>query len=271
MRIYDIFCDASVDKSLRGACAGALITERGSQITQLKTIIQPTGTNNSGEICAVLIGVLSAIEIKENTHDQCVFNIFSDSIISINGCRNWIFNWIANANKNNNFTFVNTSGTPVINQIYFKLIFNNIIMHNLDLHFYHQIGHVDTSYKYAKLIEEFKKINGINLVRLGLTAECISSNNSYVDHRTRDILRAYKEQQKITIDGCTFDIVANTEYETISDTMPIPYINVVDNPPNEDEHFGMHILTGKQIISKYAALVHALEYPGGNKILKYIS
>lgn len=271
MKIYDIFCDASVDKSLRGACAGALITERGSPMTQLKTIIQPTGTNNSGEICAVLIGVLSAIEIKENTHEQCVFNIFSDSIISINGCRNWIFNWIANANKNGNYTFVNTSGSPVTNQIYFKLIFNNIIMHDLDLHFFHQIGHVDNPYKYSKCSEHFNKINGINLMRLGLTAEGISAHNSYVDHRTRDILRAYIQQQKVTIDGCTFDIVANTQYEDIAATMPIPYINVVDNAPTEDEHFNMQIFNGRQIISKYASLVHALEYPGGNKLLKYIS
>lgn len=269
MKIYDIFCDASVDKSLRGACAGALITERGSQFTQLKTIIQPNGTNNSGEICAILIGVLSAIDIKEKAQEACAFNIFSDSIISIKGAREWIFNWIANANSNGNFMLVNSSGEPVSNQLYFKLIFNHIIMHSLEVHFWHQIGHVERNYVHCA--KSFQKVNGINLFRLGLTAEGISAHNNYVDHKTRDILRGYTHNQQVTIDGLTFDIIANTEYENIAQTMPIPYINVMNEPPTIDDHYKFALLQGKQIIRRYAELVHAMEYPGGNKLFKYIS
>ena len=55
MRTFDIYCDASVSPSLRGACAGALTVERNSQNVNIQATIQPWGTNNSGEICGLLL------------------------------------------------------------------------------------------------------------------------------------------------------------------------------------------------------------------------
>lgn len=269
MKTYDIYCDASVGSNLRGACAGALVTERYGQTSYMQACIQPDGTNNSGEICAILLGVTNAINIMENSKEDCRFNIFSDSIIGIRGVREWIFHWIANANRNGNNVFVNSSGEPVSNQVYFKLIFNNIILRNLDAHFYHQRGHVTSHYE--NCASTFAQTNGINLMRLGLTAERISLYNNHVDNITREILRTYLRDNKLTMDGISFDNMANTELEAaMASGIAIPKIDVLDAPSTQfNQEFA--ILDGKQIIKKYATLIHADEYPSKYRISKYIS
>lgn len=269
MKTYDIYCDASVSSTLRGACAGALVTERHSPTSTMQAVIQPTGTNNSGEICAILLGVMIAIDINEKSKEPCRFNIFSDSIIGIRGVREWIFHWISNANKNGNNVFVNSSGEAVSNQLYFKMIFNHIIIRNLEVYFYHQSGHVNS--RYGAAAKHFADTNGINLMHLGLSAERISSYNNLVDMRTRDILRCYLNGQQLTMDGIQFDFVANTEYERISDQMAIPVIKVLNDPPTPIEHQQFAVMNGNGIIQKYATLVHAMEYPSASKIAKYIS
>ena len=274
MRTFDIYCDASVSPSLRGACAGALTVERNSQNVNIQATIQPWGTNNSGEICGLLLGVTSAINIRESTSEPCRFNIFSDSIISIRGVREWIFGWIANANKKGNNILINSEGQPVKNQFYFKTIFNQIILSNLDVHFYHQPGHVTGNYgsaAYAGAAREFQKVNGIPLVRLGLTSEMISTYNNFIDGRTRDILREYLAKGTTNFEGISIDIIANTDYENVTATMVIPVINVMDSPIAANEQYNFAILNGKNIVKKYAELVHALDYPSKAKIMKYVS
>ena len=267
MKVYDIFCDASVGQNLRGACAGALIVERHSQQNYMQAVIQPNGTNNSGEICAILLGISNAIALKESTSEPCRFNIFSDSIISIRGVREWIFSWIENANKNKNNVFINSSGKPVINQFYFKVIFNQIILHELDAYFYHQDGHVTGNF--AKAAKDFQKINGIPLVRLGLTSEEISTFNNYIDGRTRDILRNFLNNRP-AMEGIVFDIIANTDLENITEQMTVPVIRVMDQQITENEHQSFAVINGTNIIRKYASLVHALEYPSKSRVIKYL-
>lgn len=271
MKIYDIFCDASVMPNRRGACAGALVTERFSQNSRLTAAIQPNGTNNSGEICAILLGVNIGIQLRNQTNDQCQINIFSDSGISIRGVREWIFHWIYNANKSKSNMLINYEGKPVANQIYFKVIFNTIILNNLDVHFYHQKGHIiGNQYKHANRF--FEENNGISLMRLGLTPEYISSFNNYVDGRSRDILRQYFNQGNLAMNnGISFDPVANTEYEKITKEMALPIISVDGDQPSEAESANFALLNGNKIVAKYASLIHAMEYPSANRICKYIS
>ena len=144
-------------------------------------------------------------ELRNQTNDQCQINIFSDSGISIRGVREWIFHWIYNANKSKSNMLINYEGKPVANQIYFKVIFNTIILNNLDVHFYHQKGHIiGNQYKHANRF--FEENNGISLMRLGLTPEYISSFNNYVDGRSRDILRQYFNQGNLAMNnGISFD------------------------------------------------------------------
>lgn len=269
MKIFDIYCDASVGNNLRGACAGALVVERNGQTMKFQAVIQPTGTNNSGEICAVLLGVMNAISIKQSTSEPCRFNIFSDSAISIKGVREWIFGWIANANKRGNNILINSEGNPVINQFYFKTIFNQIILNDISIYFYHQLGHVTTNY--AGAAKEFHKTNGIPLVRLGLTSEEISNCNNFVDNKTREILRQFLATGSTTFDGVVFDIIANTDYEQVSDQMTIPVISVMEQPLTQNEHYTFALINGPNIIKRYAELVHALDYPSKARVMKYVS
>ena len=270
MKIYDIFCDASaLSGGQRGACAGCLVCERMSQHNELHASIQPTGTNNSGEIGALMNAVYIAGQLKEASNDVCYFNIFSDSIISIRGVREWIFHWIYNANKKRNNILTLASGVPVSNQIYFKIIFNQIILNRLDIHFYHQIGHGTN--KYEKIASSFYKNNGIPIMRLGLTAEFITSCNEYVDGRTRDILRQFVTNGHMSMSGVWFDNLADEFYGRVTENVPVPVIcDVCDNEPSESESFNFSMLNGKSIIETYAKLIHALEYPGGENIRKYI-
>ena len=117
----------------------------------------------------------------------------------------------------------------------------------------------------------FEKTNGISLLRLGLTPEYISTFNGYVDGRTRDILRQYFDKGHISITGITFDPIANTEYEGITNDMAIPVIEVAGDQPSSVESMNFALLNGKNIVSKYAELIHATEYPSANRIVKYIS
>ena len=149
-----------------------------------------------------------------------------------------------------------------------------MIRSDLDVHFYHQPGHVTGNYgsaAYAGAAREFQKVNGIPLVRLGLTSEMISTYNNFIDGRTRDILREYLAKGTTNFEGISIDMIANTDYENVTETMVIPVINVMDSPIAANEQYNFAILNGKNIVKKYAELVHALDYPSKAKIMKYVS
>lgn len=270
MRTFDIFCDASVNGSnLRGACAGALIVERNNRNSYIQAVIQPNGTNNSGEICALLIGVNSAIAIKESTGEPCRFNIFSDSIISIRGVREWIFGWIEAARANGNNVFIGSSNKPVINQLYFKMIFNQILLHNLDVHFYHQNGHVTS--KYYKAESDFVRDNGIYPIRLGLTIGELCTFNNYIDGRTRAILRRYISNG-MPIDGVSLDNIANSSIEDMSSELVVPVIDIKRQDIQSPQvNHSFLVMPGDDALKRYAKLIHADEYPSASRVAKYTS
>lgn len=268
MQTIDIYTDASVQKSLRGACAGALVTNRSGLRTQMRAIVQPNGTNNSGEIGAILLGVQTATELQEQIGEPVCFNIFSDSIIAIRGIREWIFHWIAAANKNGDYKFINSSGEPVANQVYFKTIFNYLIAHDMHIHFYHQLGHVDRNF--AKAANVFTKTNGISLMRLGLSSETVSSHNNFVDTRTRSLLHEYFAGKPVAqTAGVIISPVDEDAYESTADNMIIPYI--IADPPTGLYQYNADILHGKDIIKKYAECVFAMDYPSRYRIQKYLA
>lgn len=193
---FDIFCDASVGPELKGACAGALVEkthiETGNIVEKkFHAIIQPNGTNNSGEAAAVTLGVIKALEIFHNPKyfgEIKNLNIFSDSLITINGVREWIPRWIRNASEDG--TFIASNGDPVKNQFYFKYIFNTIILNRgIKLRFYHQDGHVTTDFD--SIIPRFRKFNNIYLSDIGLSSSHICINNDLVDTETRRIINDY--------------------------------------------------------------------------------
>jgi len=197
---FDIFCDASVGPELKGACAGALVEVRRFDSKKkvfieiernFYAIIQPEGTNNSGEAAAVCLGIMNALK-KYN--DYCVanqeigrFNLFSDSMITIRGLREWIPNWIRNSE---NGIFKNNAGNEVKNQQYFKYVYNTLLLNpGFRVHLYHQDGHVTNNFN--SIIPRFRKFNGVYLSDLGLTPEHICLNNDTVDKETRKIINDF--------------------------------------------------------------------------------
>lgn len=207
---YDIFCDASVGPNLRGTCSGALITRReerpGSPNSTFVYMIQPEGTNNSGEIGAIALAVNQACTLRRyGIHQLGIepkFHIFSDSLISIQGVRDWLPNWIKNADENGNLR--NSSKKVVANQEFFKYIYNTIAtIDNIDITFFHQDAHVTKNFDTIRV--NFKKFNHIDLELVGLTPETICIANDFVDRETRGIINNYLALNPNIRDDCTMD------------------------------------------------------------------
>ena len=205
--IYDIFCDASVGPDGRGCCSGMLIERRpfeqkifgetvfgGPSKTFLYTI-QPTGTNNSGEAAAVAMGVMAATDIARNLRESRSgieyipwFNVFSDSLITIKGVRDWMPGWIKHIDAKGDLR--NSTGAYTANQDFFKYIFNCISTNDVNINFFHQDGHV--THDVGRIIPNFIKYNkGIHPNDIGLTCMQLCAANDFVDNETRSLINYF--------------------------------------------------------------------------------
>jgi ribonuclease HI len=200
--IYDLFCDASVGPELRGTCSGVLINRRplrlngkelefsGIQRTFMYCI-QMNGTNNSGEVAAVAMAVRGAIDIYSQIDKDsfnATFNVFSDSLITINGVREWLPNWIKKADRAGNL--MTASGKQASNQEFFKFIYNTILESDININFFHQDGHITTNVD--RMIPDFVKFNyGLKPSDLGLTPMQLCACNDFVDRETRMLINQY--------------------------------------------------------------------------------
>ena len=192
---YDLFTDASVGPELRGCCSGVLITRRDNRYRTFTELIQPKGTNNSGEVAAVCLAVSHIrnlvdwyVNINPGPMPDLTFNVFSDSLITVNGVRSWIVGWIKNMDKLGNL--MNNSETIVANQNFFKFIYNTILDYNLRIRFIHQPAHVLTNVD--KIIKPFaNNNNGFTPEHFGITPIQLCSCNDFVDRETRGIINLY--------------------------------------------------------------------------------
>lgn len=193
--IYDIYCDASVGPELRGCCSGALIERReapyGNPQRVFITLTQPNGTNNSGEAAAVALGLKSALDLYNYSKSIgyiAHYNVFSDSLITIRGVREWLPKWVKSQDPNGNL--LNSSRDIVANQDFFKYIFNTIISNpGMYIKFYHQDGHVTDNFN--RMRKNFKKFNGISPEDIGLNPTTLCLCNDFVDVETRRLINQY--------------------------------------------------------------------------------
>lgn len=192
MIIINIFCDASIDNTSKIACGGCFITMQDSVgVHELgsRLILQTNATNNSSEILAIWTGIIEALRLREQ-YPGAVFRLFSDSKISLYGCRDWMKNWIANIREDG--TLISSSGDPVKNQQRFIEIFNLIVENNLRIEFYHQRGHVtDGKVSMAQARAQFIKANKVPPEGLGLNIEYLSHYNDIIDNLTRNCIKNY--------------------------------------------------------------------------------
>lgn len=205
--IYDLFCDASVGPNLKGSCAGCLVIRRPCTLEAVKQFpdhmfhycIIPDGTNNAGESTAVAMATSIAIDLynfMSSFNCFIVFNIFSDSLITINAVRDWLPSWIAHMDKEGNLK--NASGLIAANQDKFKFIYNSIISNiqsKFHINYIHQKGHAVGNND--KVLKVFANSNpGIDFRSLGLTTYQISKCNDFVDNETRSIINQYLNTPK---------------------------------------------------------------------------
>lgn len=192
----NIFCDASMElydknRNFGDGCYGAIAYYGENKIDELYRNV--TGcTNNNAEIKAIRAGVQLAIKYKYNFS---VINIFSDSIISIYGIRDYIFKWTVNPVNNDLRGYNNIH---VASQSVFIEILSTIVREGIYINFYHQKGHININNEYhLKMAEHVFEAS--NNIRDGVDIELIkyiSSKNYEVDKTTRKILKENKNSKK---------------------------------------------------------------------------
>lgn len=214
----NIFTDASVSGNYTGYGAIALGNIKvidnnpDSIITKIAADVEP-GTNNLGEIKAIRLGVLLALELKR-THNINRVHLFSDSKISIMGLRNWCLNWMKY--YKDGVLYKNSSYTETVaNQEVFLSIIKTIIENNLNIDLYHCRGHIN--YKNSTMMQNalnsFYESNGFYITNQVLVS--IVCANDAIDNYTR--LELTDTLSKVNRDGGTIrpinKLYTNTGYD----------------------------------------------------------
>jgi ribonuclease HI len=201
----NIFSDASIigkSGNFKG-CYGVVAVVKDDIIDQTYRMVSYT-TNNNSEIK----GIRAALDIAMRYRFQFPFiNIFSDSLISINGLKSYILGWRYNPNDGCLYTKMKKK---VVNQEIF--IESYRILKELEaapcmICLYHQPGHVENGYNnLVKAADTFRKTNVIrgnidlNFMRY------ISTWNNYVDNTSRSMLRRNKKNEQEFIDPLIFTV-----------------------------------------------------------------
>lgn len=192
--ILNIFTDASVMKRDYGfdSCPMAIGVVLDSVEKSYVEILKNT-TNNFGEMYGIYKGVLIALELlkgKQYTH----INLFSDSLISVNGLKEWLFNWQITKEG----ILLNTSG-EVKNQSIICNIINIILTFKSNISFYHTKGHSlqSKSVDLNKIKDEMIKLNKDNsLIMLDdYSISKILWYNDYVDKGSREYLKSNSKKE----------------------------------------------------------------------------
>ena len=187
----NIFSDASMtypNRSKTGTgCYGAVVVTRDTIIDSYYRI-STNSTNNSCEIRGIRAALIMADKWKSRFS---YINIFSDSLISVMGLKEYIYKWKYNPRDRK---FHNSNGAIVANQSTFiechyllKALEANP---NIQIRLFHQNGHISNGYQAIKEAgDHFMKVNHINGVLDLNLIRYISTYNNYVDKTTRGILR----------------------------------------------------------------------------------
>lgn len=204
MNGIDIFADASITErtimfqngerdKYRVACAGTAWARRdedyrGNMIPTIideHYIIYHDCTNNAAELLAILEAVRMGHHAMMCSDKKTHINIISDSRISIQGLRDWIFNWIMNTN---NGVMYGSSG-PVQNQRLILQIVYEIIQNGDFVRFYHIRGHQKTKNVFV-FVQSFLKENGFAVEGVDPRfPEYLIRSNDRVDTLSRDMLK----------------------------------------------------------------------------------
>lgn len=181
--VLNIFCDASIktQDGVTYGCPGSIAVYRDKVIDYKSTILVKS-TNNESEIYAIMLATQQAIQFKDQYKR---INIFSDSMISVRGVREWMVSWVKNQK---NGVLMSSSGVVANQQLFLHVV--NLILTYLDEYYlYHIDGHVsDTESGIFKAMIDFAKFNKINIGPVETQFLC--QYNNLIDNTTRGELEA---------------------------------------------------------------------------------
>ena len=185
MNALNIFTDASVSGNY-SAPGFILYDGYNPKCSFVKCLYN--STNNEGEAYAIKMAISYVATFGKHYN---AINIFSDSMITVKGLREWIRNWIKNIEDG---TMYSSSGDEVANQAILLDCIKMIVYYELPIRFYHIDGHKDCNKlkDITKYISDFRRDNnGIN-INMQL-ATFLMSNNTKIDELTRSYLVDGKE------------------------------------------------------------------------------
>lgn len=180
-RSINIFTDASLthyqDHTI--TCGGYIVVKDRMIIDSNYSIIN-NSTSNYGELYAVLLGIQAAIKYK---NQFMPINLFSDSKISVETLRNWIFSWSMRDN-----VLYNSSGKPAENQDIIAFIVNVVTMNQIPITLYMQRGHKNPNKSDDVKVQKnyFRFANGFEIDKE--TAKKLCYYNDFIDNLTRSNL-----------------------------------------------------------------------------------
>ena len=176
------FTDCSIIKLKNGkklAVAGYISMYRG-EILSAEYKPMYDCTNNFGELYGIYMGISNLV--KWGRDSDKFLNLFSDSLISINSLRDWIFNWRVVTHND----LINKTG-KVANQEIIKAIVCMVERSGYHMQLFHLLSHLNSSVpeQLWQVKNRFAELNNTILTD-DITRE-IMYYNSEVDHMTRDI------------------------------------------------------------------------------------
>lgn len=193
----NIFTDASIARyhNNKFISSSGYIAVYNGQILSKDYKIFSESTNNYGELYAIKMGVEYAMEVGRET--DLFLNIISDSLISINSIRKWIFEW--KYSQSNPLLLLTKQGNIVSNQDIILTIVQNIIYSGIHINFYHILGHKNSSDigSIFKVKEDFKKNNNLEDTTIPdeIISEMIDYNNM-IDEYSRSQLYTIVKNKK---------------------------------------------------------------------------
>lgn len=213
MRKLTIFTDASllgkVDKNNGNrVCAGAIAVSNGTRECELHSILE-RATNNQGELTALSLAMIIADRYK-NRYDT--FDIFSDSLISVKGLREWLYTWIRTSRDG----ILRSTTGEVKNQDIILRIANFIVCrfdHTKSINIYHCNGHIYTKRDYRKALRNlcmnFNYISDAGIEYLKSNLQHIQRWNNYIDESTRASLTRPQYGVEYIYDALKYDYAFN--------------------------------------------------------------
>ena len=164
------------DEDYRGNLIPTIIDERYS--------IYHDCTNNAAELLAILEAVRLGHHAIKCSNNKSHINIISDSRISIQGLRDWIFNWVRRINGG----IMYGSSGPVQNQRIILQIVYEIIQNGDFIRFYHMRGHQKIN-DVSTFTKSFLNENGFPIQNIDPRfPEYLIRSNDRVDTLSRNML-----------------------------------------------------------------------------------